>query len=119
MLWATTMPTNLSQSSPAPASKTTSIMTVPMIDSGDSDLEHEARPAGVGDHQVAAAAEHEQRKASRLREFDGFGHFGNRRCLNEIAGRTSNLQGGERGQRHVFGDDHGRLPPLYTNEKRA
>src|SRR5580704_6353835 len=38
------------------------VMTVAMIDSGNSDFEREAGPARVGDDEVAAAAEHEQRK---------------------------------------------------------
>lgn len=62
------------------------VVTVTMIDPGDSDFEHEAGPAGVRDDQVAASAQNKQRKISGFREFDRLGNFGSVRRLNEIAG---------------------------------
>lgn len=95
------------------------IVSMAMIDSGNSDFEHEAGPAGVRNYQVASTTEGEQRQISRPREFDRFGYFSNAHCLDEIASWPSNLKSGERGERNVLGDDHGRILSIYTNEKEV
>jgi hypothetical protein len=72
------------------------VVTVAMIDSGDSDLEYQAGPSSVRNYQVASTTEDEQRQISRSREFDCFGYFGNARCLDEVASWSPNLHGGKR-----------------------
>jgi hypothetical protein len=95
------------------------IMPVAMIDSGDSNFQDEAGPASVRNYQVASTSEDEQRQISHSREFDRFGYFSNARCFDEVASWSPNLKSGERGQRNVFGDDHGRILSIYTNEKEV
>ncbi len=59
------------------------VMTVAMIDSGDSDLEHQAGPACVGDHEITAAAEDKQRKTSRSCELN---------CLRNLGDRLASMK---------------------------
>jgi hypothetical protein len=70
------------------------------------DFQHEAQPTGVGDHQVAAAAQNEQRQIVRAREHNRLLHFTDVAGLDKILCRASDFEGGQRGERNVFKQKH-------------
>ena len=73
-----------------------------MCDSVDCDLENQAGPSFIGDHQIGPSAEDEERPAAlggqRHRHF----HIVFTGGFDKIPGRTPYFEGGERGQRNVF-----------------
>jgi hypothetical protein len=88
--------------------KNFAILIVPavLVDARNRDLQHQARPTGVGDHQVAAAAQNEQGQIARAREGSRLLHSTDIPGLDKILRRASDLEGGQRRERNVFEHKH-------------
>ena len=68
--------------------------------------QHKAVEAGVGNEQVAAAAEHEERRPVLLRPFGCLGDLLFVCSLDKPAGRAAYTKGGEGSKRRIFVQDH-------------
>ena len=77
-----------------------------LVDPLKRNFQHQARPPRVGDHQVAAAAQNEQRQVARARERNRLLHFADVAGLDEEPRRASYFDGGERRERNVFEQEH-------------
>src|ERR1700688_1553568 len=77
-----------------------------LVDALKRNLQHEARPTSVGDHQVAAAAEDEERQIMGARERNRLLHFSNAFGIDEIPCRASDFDGGQWRERDVFKEKH-------------
>ena len=82
------------------------IVTAVVVDTSKSDFQDQARPTGIGDQQVASAAEDEQWQIPRTREGDCFLHLPGIAGLDEKPRRASDFEGGELRQRNVFEQKH-------------
>ena len=74
---------------------------------GDADLEHQPCESRIGNDEIAASSQDEQRQLPRTREFDRFDDVGFAARLDEVARRPSDAQSRERGERNLFADQHG------------
>ena len=77
-----------------------------LVDTWKGNFQHQARPTGVGHHQVAAAAEDEQGQIARTRECNRLLHFAYAPGIDEIPRRASDVDGGQRRERDVFEQMH-------------
>jgi len=75
-------------------------------DSSDRDSQHQPRPAGIGDDQVASAAQHKQRQFAGFRELRGLPNVVFSPQFRKVACRPAHLQGGQWRQRNVFLNRH-------------
>jgi hypothetical protein len=72
------------------------------LDAAEGDLQHEAVEPFVGDHEIAAAAEHEQRRAARGRPSIRGDYMLDRRRPGEPPSRAADPQRAERRERHAL-----------------
>ena len=70
-------------------------------DAAQIDLQHDAVEAFVGDEDVAAAAEDEERLVLRGGPGHGFADLVDAFRADEKPRRTADAEGGERGERHI------------------
>jgi hypothetical protein len=77
---------------------------------GEGDVEDDAVEAGVGDEEIAAAAEDECGQVVLVGEFDGFDESGFSGDFAEVTGGPADAEGGVRGQRDgLLNTDRGTL----------
>jgi hypothetical protein len=84
-----------------------------LINSLNRDFQHQARPTGIGDQQVTATAEDEQRKIARARECNRLLYFSDIPGFDEIPGWASDFEGGQGSERNVFEQIHNSFS-IYT-----
>ena len=72
----------------------------------EADLERQPRPPGIRDHQIAAAAQHEQRQAAGARKIHRRGNVIRRFRLSQKTRRSSHLECGQRRERNIFLNVH-------------
>ncbi len=79
------------------------------FDTTEGDAEDEAGEAGVGDEEIAAPAEDEERGGVFAGPADGFDDIFFRGCFCKPPGGATNAEGGERGERDVLHNLHLRV----------
>ena len=94
------------------------IMAASLFDTLKGNFQQQARPASIGDQQVAAAAQNEQRQVARARKSSCLLHLTDIPGLDEMLRRASDLDGGQRGERDVFEQKHESFSNIHTTGSR-
>ena len=66
------------------------------------DFNHQSRKAGIGDQDIASAAQYKNGAAARPREFQRVEYLLFSSCMKHKAGRTADAQSGKGRERDIF-----------------